>query len=117
MVGDDVVITVLDVRGDVVRLGIKAPRSVQVHREEVYRELQRVNREAASPSEVAVRALSRILRPGQQPGQTSAEGPGNPDRPLDRAPGGFAGAPLDRAPGGTGDQAAGNREHDRPPPG
>ena len=64
MVGDDVVITVLDVRGDVVRVGIKAPRSVQVHREEVYRELQRANREAASPSDVAVQALTRMLRPG-----------------------------------------------------
>jgi len=64
MVGDDVVVTVLDVRGDVVRLGIKAPRSVQVHREEVYRELQRVNQEAASPSDVAVQALSRALHPG-----------------------------------------------------
>jgi len=63
MVGDDVVVTVLDVRGDVVRLGIKAPRSVQVHREEVYRELQRVNQEAASPSEGAVQALSRLLHP------------------------------------------------------
>ena len=62
MVGDDVVVTVLDVRGDVVRLGIKAPRSIQVHREEVYRELQKANREAASPSEVAVQALSRMLR-------------------------------------------------------
>jgi carbon storage regulator len=62
MVGDDVVITVLDVRGDVVRLGIKAPRSIQVHREEVYQELQRANREAASPSDVAVRALSQMLR-------------------------------------------------------
>ena len=64
MVGDDVVITVLDVRGDVVRLGIKAPRSVQVHREEVYRELQKVNQEAVSPSDVAVEALTRLLRPG-----------------------------------------------------
>ncbi len=62
MVGDDVVITVLEVRGDVVRLGIKAPRSVQVHREEVYRELQRANREAASPSDLAVEALARMLR-------------------------------------------------------
>jgi carbon storage regulator len=62
MVGDDVVVTVLDVRGDVVRLGIKAPRSIQVHREEVYRELQKVNRVAASPSDFAVRALSRMLR-------------------------------------------------------
>jgi carbon storage regulator len=63
MIGDDVVITVLDVRGDVVRIGIKAPRSVQVHREEVYRELQRVNREAASPSDLTVEALSRMLVP------------------------------------------------------
>lgn len=62
MIGDDVVVTVLDVRGDVVRLGIKAPRSVQVHREEVYEELQKVNREAASPSDVAVAALTRMLR-------------------------------------------------------
>ncbi|WP_426507154.1 carbon storage regulator CsrA [Dactylosporangium sp. McL0621] len=62
MVGDDVVVTVLDVRGDVVRLGIKAPRSIQVHREEVYRELQKANREAALPGDVAVRALSRMLR-------------------------------------------------------
>ncbi|MDT4989092.1 MAG: carbon storage regulator [Micromonosporaceae bacterium] len=63
MVGDDVVITVLDVRGDVVRLGIKAPRSVQVHREEVYRELQKVNQEAASPTDIAVEALTKLLRP------------------------------------------------------
>ena len=62
MIGDDVVVTVLDVRGDVVRLGIKAPRSVQVHREEVYNELQKANREAASPSDVAVQALTRMLR-------------------------------------------------------
>ncbi len=62
MVGDDVVVTVLDVRGDVVRLGITAPRSIQVHREEVYRELQRVNREAASPTDLAVAALTRMLR-------------------------------------------------------
>jgi carbon storage regulator len=62
MIGDDVVVTVLDVRGDVVRVGIKAPRCIQVHREEVYRELQKANREAASPSETAVEALSRMLR-------------------------------------------------------
>ena len=62
MIGDEVVVTVLDVRGDVVRVGIKAPRHVQVHREEVYQELQKANREAASPSEDAVEALSEMLR-------------------------------------------------------
>ncbi|OLB81472.1 MAG: carbon storage regulator [Actinobacteria bacterium 13_2_20CM_2_71_6] len=76
MVGDDIVITVLDVRGDVVRVGIAAPRSIGVHREEVYRELQRANRDAASPSDVAVEALSRLLRPpaaDQPPGDEPAE--------------------------------------------
>jgi len=85
MIGDDVVITVLDVRGDVVRLGIKAPRSIQVHREEVYRELQKSNREAASPSDVAVRALSRMRPPESKWRGFRARGgggdPPNPDFP------------------------------------
>jgi carbon storage regulator len=63
MIGDDVVLTVLEVRGDVVRLGIRAPRDVNVHREEVYKELQLANTEAASPSEDAVRALTSMLHP------------------------------------------------------
>jgi carbon storage regulator len=63
MIGDDVVITVLEARGDVIRLGIQAPRDVQVHREEVWKELQAVNREAASPTEDAVQALNRMLSP------------------------------------------------------
>jgi carbon storage regulator len=61
MIGDDVVITVLEARGDVIRLGIQAPRTVQVHREEVYRELQEANRAAASPSEDAVNAIAKML--------------------------------------------------------
>jgi carbon storage regulator len=63
MIGDNVVITVLEARGDVIRLGIQAPRDVQVHREEVWRELQTVNREAASPTEDAVRAVTQMLSP------------------------------------------------------
>ncbi len=41
MIGRDVVVTVLEVRGDQVRLGIRAPRSVEVHREEVFLERER----------------------------------------------------------------------------
>ncbi|GAA3930431.1 carbon storage regulator CsrA [Actinoplanes auranticolor] len=63
MIGDDVVVTVLETRGDVVRIGIEAPRSIRVHREEVFRELQTSNREAASPDEDAVRAVTEMLRP------------------------------------------------------
>ena len=61
MIGNDVIITVLEARGDVIRLGIQAPRDVQVHREEVFRELQAANREAASPTEDAVQAVTRLL--------------------------------------------------------
>ena len=62
MIGDDVVITVLEVRGDQVRLGIEAPRSVAVHREEVFAELVRQNQAAASPDPDALDALGS-LRP------------------------------------------------------
>ena len=41
MVGDNVEITIVDVRGDKVRLGISAPRSISVHRKEVYEAIQR----------------------------------------------------------------------------
>ena len=41
MIGDDVVVTIVDIRGEKVRLGIKAPGEVPVHREEVYTAIQR----------------------------------------------------------------------------
>lgn len=43
MIGTDITVTVLEVRGDQVRLGIKAPRAVQVHREEVFAALTDAN--------------------------------------------------------------------------
>ncbi len=50
VIGDEVRVVVLDVRGDTVRLGIDAPRSVQVHRAEVYAEVQAANAAAAATS-------------------------------------------------------------------
>lgn len=47
MIGDDIEITIVDIRGDKVRLGITAPVTVPVHRKEVYEAIQRENREAA----------------------------------------------------------------------
>jgi len=45
MIGDDVEITIVDVRGDKVRLGINAPRSVAVHRKEIYLAIQKEKEE------------------------------------------------------------------------
>ena len=55
MIGDDVEITVVDIRGDKVRLGITAPRHIQVHRKEVYEAIRRENERAAtlSPDDVS----------------------------------------------------------------
>ena len=47
MIGDDIEITVVDIRGDKVRLGITAPKDVAVHRKEVYEAIKRENRQAS----------------------------------------------------------------------
>lgn len=47
MIGDDIEVVVLEVRGEQVRLGIKAPRSVTVHRREIYEAIQQENLRAA----------------------------------------------------------------------
>lgn len=47
MIGDDVVVTIVDIRGDKVRLGIEAPTEIPVHRQEVYEAIQRENRRAS----------------------------------------------------------------------
>ncbi len=41
MIGDDVEVTIVDIRGDKVRLGITAPKAIPVHRREVYEAIQR----------------------------------------------------------------------------
>jgi carbon storage regulator len=62
VIGGNVVVTVLEVRGDQVRLGIKAPRDVDVHRDEVWAELQLANRAAALPDRAAVEGLERLRK-------------------------------------------------------
>ena len=53
MIGDESVVTIVDIRGDKVRLGINAPQDIPVHRQEVYEAIQRENRKAGQiqPSE------------------------------------------------------------------
>jgi carbon storage regulator len=61
IVGDDIVISIVDVRGDSVRIGIQAPKSVTVHRKEVWLELQAANSAAAASSDDAVNAVVESL--------------------------------------------------------
>ena len=48
MIGDDIEIVVIDIKGDQVKLGIKAPRKVTVHRKEIYQEITNENIAARS---------------------------------------------------------------------
>jgi carbon storage regulator len=47
MIGDNIEITIVDIRGDKVRIGITAPNTIPVHRKEVYEAIQKENREAS----------------------------------------------------------------------
>lgn len=47
IIGDDVEITIVDVRGDKVRLGITAPRNITVHRKEIYEAIQKEKQDAS----------------------------------------------------------------------
>jgi carbon storage regulator len=65
MIGDEVEITVVDIRGDTVRLGINAPRNVSVHRKEIYDAIQAemlvAAKETALPSAPDQNAVGNLL--------------------------------------------------------
>jgi carbon storage regulator len=56
IIGDNIVITIVDIRGDKVRLGIEAPTEISVHRQEVYEAIQRENAKAGVEGHVGRRA-------------------------------------------------------------
>ena len=66
MIGHEIVVTVLEVRGDQVRLGIKAPRSIDVHREEIFAQLQQANRDAAQTPKQPLESLPSFAAPESQ---------------------------------------------------
>jgi carbon storage regulator len=99
MIGDEIVITVLEVKGDQIRLGISAPRSVQVFREEVLIALQEANRSALMDPDAGPPA----------PGRPAADDVHRP--PIPGGPGSGGASP---APGGSSGGAADRRPHPVP---
>jgi carbon storage regulator len=67
MIGDDIVVTVIEVRGDGVRLGIDAPREVRVHRAEVLEAVRAANVAASAVDDDAVAQLRRLVPSTPQP--------------------------------------------------
>ncbi|MBF0146848.1 MAG: carbon storage regulator CsrA [Magnetococcales bacterium] len=64
-IGDDIKITLLGIKGNQVRIGIEAPRDVQVHREEIYDKIKRETRKAnRRMSDSVLDQASRILSGG-----------------------------------------------------
>jgi len=61
MVGNEIEITVLEVRGEQVRLGIRAPRSVTVHRKEVFEQIRLENQNASVATTETLPMLSELM--------------------------------------------------------
>lgn len=59
IIGDNIVITIVDIRGDKVRLGINAPTEVPVHRQEVYEAIRRENLRAGRVASKPVDELGK----------------------------------------------------------
>jgi len=57
-VGDDIVITLLDIKGSQVKLGIEAPRHISIHRQEIY---EKIRQENLKSSEVLTADLSKAV--------------------------------------------------------
>ncbi len=85
VIGQDVVITVLEVRGDQVRLGITAPKDVQVHREEVFAALSAAERQGSLPEmDASERVPQGVVRQGVVPEDVIAQNVGTA---TDQGPG------------------------------
>lgn len=61
MIGDDIEIIIVDIRGDRVRLGITAPREIPVHRKEIYEAIRRENIEASRTGLADLAELDKLI--------------------------------------------------------
>ncbi len=89
IIGDDIEVVVIDIKGDQVKLGIRAPKRITVHRKEIYEEIQQENI-AAMKSDFkpeTLRDLSDFFSRKKSPDKGPAEkgpGPDEPQRKKDK---------------------------------
>ncbi|MCM3403695.1 carbon storage regulator CsrA [Cytobacillus oceanisediminis] len=62
MVGDDIEISILSIEGDQVKLGISAPKNVDIHRKEIYLSIQQENSSATQTDASAIESLSNFFK-------------------------------------------------------
>lgn len=66
IIGDDVKITIIEIKGGSIRIGIDAPRHMKVHRQEVYDKIKEENQEATQWEMVDLSALSNMISTGRK---------------------------------------------------
>lgn len=64
MIDGGIEIRVLDIQGDKVKLGISAPKSVGIHREEIYMQIKNANEEAVSDEGISLNELNEFMKKG-----------------------------------------------------
>jgi carbon storage regulator len=97
MIGDQVELTVVDIKGDQVKLGINAPSQVKVYRREVYAAIQDENRAAASAAPQTLPSLQGLL--GKNTPSAAPSAPGQtPEAAQPRGGPGEGGTPPKRDP-------------------
>lgn len=62
IIDDKIEITVIEIKGDQIRLGINAPKDVTILRKEIYQEVQEENRSALNTSDINLTSLAEIIR-------------------------------------------------------
>ncbi|HHX62500.1 MAG TPA: carbon storage regulator CsrA, partial [Epulopiscium sp.] len=62
IIGDNIVIKILEVSGDKVRLGIEAPSDITIYREEIYTEIQKENEEASKNTLTNLKKLKNLIK-------------------------------------------------------
>lgn len=62
MIGDNIELVIVDIKGDQVKIGVKAPRNIAVHRKEVFEEIQLENKKAANAKIKDLKGLNDLFK-------------------------------------------------------